>query len=118
MFTVGGCRSGRLLKCWTGGGGGGGGSAARLPLVSAPSTTAATTSRADPATPIQMRFCPPTKSRHHPRDVLLGRHVCGGQAAVDDEGRPVDVRRLVRGEEERGVDDLPGRGQATCGPVH
>src|SRR4028118_2047056 len=42
------------------------------------------------------------------RTSLLGRNVCPGEATVNQEGRCVDVRRLVRGEEEGRVGDLAG----------
>src|ERR687888_1191213 len=50
--------------------------------------------------------------------VLLRRDVGCGEAAVDDEGRPVHVRRLVRGEEECGVRDLPRRREPSHREVH
>src|SRR4028118_1209817 len=46
------------------------------------------------------------------RTSLLGRNVCPGETAVNQEGRGVDVRRLVGGEEECGVGDLDGLGKA------
>src|SRR4028119_1401141 len=48
---------------------------------------------------------------------LLGRNVCPGEAAVNQEGRCVDVRRLVRGEEEGPVGDLDGLGKTSHGQV-
>src|SRR5262245_47397426 len=50
--------------------------------------------------------------------VLLGGHVRGGYASVDGEGRAVDVGRVVRGQEQRGLRDLPGLRQSSRRDVH
>jgi hypothetical protein len=55
---------------------------------------------------------PGRRSRTSGSDGLLWRHISGRDAAVDQEGRPVDVGGLVGGEKERGVGDLLGPGEA------
>ena len=45
-------------------------------------------------------------------------HVRGGDAAVDEERRGVDVRGVVAGEKERRVGDLAGLGEASHRHVH
>src|SRR4028118_987962 len=51
------------------------------------------------------------------RTSLLGRNVCPGEAAVNQEGRCVDVRGLDRGEEAGRVSDLDGLGKTSHGQV-
>src|SRR3954470_5778661 len=70
--------------------------------ASAASTAAARTTR--PATPASGR--------------LFRRDVCSRDAAVDEEGRAVDVRRFVARKEERGVDDLARLRKPADGDVY
>src|SRR6478672_5066367 len=74
----------------------------RTRQASAPSTAAARTTR--PARPASGR--------------LFRRDVRSRDAAVDEEGRAVDVRRFVTCEEERRVDDLARLRKSAHGNVH